>query len=373
MTTMGAHGQGGITRRKDGRMQVAITLVSGQRLYRTIPRLTDPKRQAKLAKDALRELIAIREAELDPAGQTLEAYLRSWLADMASATNARLRPNTLAFYRIIAAKHLVPVLGEYPLHRLREAHVQAWIDGLGISPQYVSHCRAFLRRVLNVAVRQRILERNPAVGVELPKIPRYRPATMTAAEVRSVLAATAGDRLGALWRVAAVTGLRSSELAGLSWDDVDAERRLVTVTARLARQNGEWVRVAPKADRALERLALDADTAAAIEAHRVRQAAERTADWPYWGLVFTTAGGYPLDRGTLLDEFHRACDRAGVARRRVHDLRHTNNALMRDAGVAKDVRKARQAHATDVMDDRYGGPSEALDRDAADRLGEALR
>jgi integrase len=373
MGGMARHGDGGVTKRKDGRLQVAITLTSGRRIYRTIPRLSDPKRQRELAERARRELVTMREAELDPGGQTLEAFLRSWLRDMASATHARIRPNTLAAYTVIAEKHLIPVLGEHRLERLRESHVQAWLDGLAISAQYVSHCRAFLRRVLNVAVRQRVIARNPAVGVELPRIPKYKASPMAQAEIRTLLEATTDDRLGALWRVAAITGLRSGELAGLSWDDVDLERGVITVTARLARQNGEWVRVALKADRPLERMAIDRRTAELLDAHRIRQAAERTADWPYWGLVFTTAAGYPLDRWRLRDEFHRACDLAGITRRRPHDIRHTNNSLMRDVGVAKDVRKARQGHSTDEMDDRYGLPSEIQDRDAAERLSEAIR
>lgn len=136
MANVGRHGEGGVTRRKDGRLQVAITLTSGRRLYRTIPRLSDPKRQRELAERTRRELVAIREAELDPSGQTVAVYLRSWLASMASAVNPRIRPNTLAFYTTIAEKHLIPALGEVRLENLRERHVQAWLDGLALSPQY---------------------------------------------------------------------------------------------------------------------------------------------------------------------------------------------------------------------------------------------
>lgn len=373
MATMGAHGEGGTTRRRDGRVQVAITMPNGRRVYRTIPRMSDPKRQKRLAAEALRQLVAAREADLDPAGQTLEEFLRSWLRSMADATHARIRPNTVAFYTTIADKHLIPVLGGYSLDRLSERHVQAWLDGLRMSAQYVSHCRAFLRRVLNVAYRQRIISRNPAIAVELPPITKYRANAMTAAEAHALIDATADDRLAALWRLAIVTGLRIGELLALSWDDVDLEARTLTVVARLARENGEWVRAKPKADREIERMAIDDETVAGLEAHRIRQAAERRADWPYWGLVFTTPTGYPIDRHAVMVAFRDACDRAGIARRRVHDIRHSNGGIMRAEGVDRETRKARLGHSTDAMAARYSRASEAQDRAAVESIARAIR
>jgi len=373
MTLMGRHGDGGITKRADGRLQVSITLAGGRRLYRTIPRLTDPKRQRELAERTRRELVAMREAELDPAGQTVADYLRSWLRSMTSATHARQRPNTIAHYRNAVELHIIPVLGDLRLERLSERHIQAWVDGLRASPQSISHYRAALRRALNVAVRHRIIARNPAIAVDLPEVPRFRASPLTVTEAHRLLEATSGDRLGALWRLAILTGLRSGELLGLSWDDIDLEAGAVTVRAQLQRQDGGWIRAEPKADRALERVSIDADTVAALAAHKLRQAAERQPDWPYWGLVFTTPRGYPIHRSDALVAFREACDRAGVARRRFHDLRHSSATLMRELGVDREVRKARLGHSTDAMTERYAHASTSQDRAAVERLAEAVR
>jgi integrase len=372
MRSMGDHGQGGITKRTDGRLQVSLTMPSGRRVYRTVPAMIDPKRQRRLAEELRRQLVAAREADLDPAGQTLADYLRSWLTGMASATNARVRPGTLSFYRTVTERHIIPTLGGYKLERLSERHVQAWLDGLRMHPRYVHHCRAVLRRALNIAMRQRILARNPAIAVELPSIPEFRPAPMTAAEAHALLAASAGDRLAALWRLGLVTGLRSGELLALSWADLDLAVGTVSVTARLARQDGQWVRVPTKADRSLERVAIDPATVAVLEAHKVRQAVERQPEWPYWGLVFTTRNGYPIDRHEVIAEFRLACDAAGIARRRFHDVRHSSATIMRDLGIDREVRKARLGHSTDRMAEHYAQASTAQDRAAVERLADAI-
>jgi len=122
-----------------------------------------------------------------------------------------------------------------------------------------------------------------------------------------------------------------------------------------------------------ERVAIDADTVAALTAHKLRQAAERQPDWPYWGLVFTTPHGYPIHRRDVLDAFRLACDRAGVKRRRFHDLRHSSATLMREVGITGEVRKARLGHSTDDMSERYAHASATQDRDAVERLAEAVR
>lgn len=373
MRTMGRHGDGGVTRRKDGRIQVSITLTSGRRIYRTIPRLSDPKRQAELAERARRELLAMREAEIDPGGQTLAVWLRSWLRSMAEARHARLRPNTLAGYTIIAEKHLIPALGDIRLEALRVRHVQAWLDGLALSPQYVANCRAFLRRVLNVAVRQRVIRDNPATAVELPAVPAYRAKPLSADEARALLAAAAGDRHLPLWRLAIVTGFRVGELLALAWDDVDTDAGLVTVRARLARQAGAWVRVPTKAARRIETVAIDAATARILAEHRRRQAAERRPDWPYWGHVFVTVNGYPLERHAVMDAFRAACDRAGIERRRIHDLRGSSATLLADLGVEEAIRMARLGHVTKRVHRRYAAASAAQDRAAVELLAEAIR
>jgi integrase len=195
---------------------------------------------------------------------------------------------------------------------------------------------------------------------------------MTAVEAKALLDATADDRLAALWRLALVTGLRVGELLALSWADIDTEGRTVTVTARLARLNGEWVRAETKAARELQTIAIDAGTAGLLDTHRIRQAAERRPDWAYWGLVFVTPTGQPFDRHTVMEAFRDACDRAGIERRRVHDIRHGNATIMRDLGIDRETRKARHGHSTDEMDARYSGPSRAQDRAAVERLAEAI-
>lgn len=372
MTGVG-YGDGTITRRADGRLQVMVS-IDGRRRYAMIPAGLSPKEARRRAEAKRRELLALRDAAVDPSGLTLADYLDSWIASLRDAKRARVRPRTLDHYAMIVERHIKPALGHHRLQRLTERHVQAWIDADPASPRTIDHHRAVLRRALNVAVRQRRILRNVALAVDLPPIPEFRGSPLTFAEARALLEATSTDRLGAFWRLAIDTGCREAELLGLGWeDDVDLATGTITISRQLVRRGGQWGYALPKPGRSVARIALAADTVAALAAHRRRQTSERRPDWPYFGLVFLTTRGEPYHAAALLREFHAACDRAGVARRRIHDLRGTSATLMRELGIPEDVRMARLGHSTTAMARHYGQAREGIDRAAAAQLGAAIR
>jgi integrase len=354
------------------RWRVAVTMPDGKRVWRTA-------RSPREAERLRAGLVEARELDLDPTRQTLAGFLRSWIAGLDNARIQRVRPRTLEGYRMIVERHIIPTLGHLRLSQVTVPRVQAWIDADPMSARTTSHHRAVLRRALNVAVRQRLLAYNPAALVELPDVERDKSDPLTIVEVQALLEATRGDRLHPLWRLALTTGLRLGELLGLAWDDVDLPGRTITVRAQLQRlpaarggdANG-WARTPPKAARTLERIAIGERTAEVLEAHRVRQAGERTPAWRYFGLVFVTERGDPYHPSVVLKAFRLACEAAGIRRRRIHDLRHTSNRILKDEGMTEAEAMARLGHSTTTMSRRYGGPSEERDRAVAAVLDTAV-
>jgi integrase len=427
MPNVGVHGQGTgpfkvTTPTGQERWRVAVTMADGRRVWRT-------RTTYRAAEAARKGLVEARELDLDPTRLTLAGYLRSWIEGLRDGR--RIRPRTLDHYAMIVETHIIPDLGGIRLASLTARRIQAWVDADPASPRTVHHHRAVLRRALNVAVRQRLLPWNPAMAVELPRVTGDHADPLTLEEARRLIEATKDDRLGVLWRLAIVTGLRQGELLGLTWEDVnDGPLRSVSTTGtrrdagptvgatprvisgqgagdirrvsedragpaqddvgtpvvaslkvhrqlqRLSPERGGdangWARTPTKAARKLEVIALDEATAAALDAHRIRQAAERTAETVYWGMVFRTEAGFPYHSGPILDAFHEACVKAGIRKRRFHDLRGTTASLMAAAGVTEDVRQARLGHATKAMARHYAGASTEQDQAAVELLARRL-
>src|SRR5262249_21168071 len=112
----------------------------------------------------------------------------------------------------------------------------------------------------------------------------------------------AGDRLAALWTVAALAGCRPGELLGLGWDDVDWAAGRITVRRNLVKVPGRAPLLAdPKTEKGRRALRLPPEAVEALRLHRTRQAALRLrlgADyggaWRAADLVFASQAGAPL-------------------------------------------------------------------------------
>ena len=363
---MRRHGEGSIWERKDGRHVAAVSLPNGRRRVRYAR--SEKAAKAALA-DLLRELDAGVVASRDP---TLGDYLARWLRDGAGP---RVAPKTLTRYAEIVNLHLVPALGRRRLSRLSADDVAGYLAAKAReqSPQTVAHHRAVLRTALNQARRWGLVGRNVAELTDPPRLPRVERQVLTVEQARLLLSHSKDERLHALWVLALTTGMREAELLGLAWEDTDLARGTVRVSHTLHRIEGEWVRLAPKTERSRRTIALTDLARAALEEHRRRMARERTPDWPYWGLVFTTTRGWPLHANVVLSEWYRALDRLGLPRVRFHDLRRGAATFLVAEGVHPRVVMALLGHSTVRMAmDLYAHTSAEETREAARKIEEAL-
>lgn len=98
----------------------------------------------------------------------------------------------------------------------------------GLAPQTVVHYMKFLRHILNKAVRDGKLEKNPFAQVKLPKVASGKTRFLSHEEERALIEKI-GTPYGSWLRLSVLTGLRLGEQFGLKWADVDLERGLVTL------------------------------------------------------------------------------------------------------------------------------------------------
>lgn len=96
------------------------------------------------------------------------------------------------------------------------------------TPQTVNRYVAWLRKVLNIAVRDGKLPTNPATKLKMFKEPKGRTRFLTLDEEAKVLNAM-GPVYSTWARLAILTGLRQMEQFSLKWGDVDLQRGLLTL------------------------------------------------------------------------------------------------------------------------------------------------
>lgn len=287
----------------------------------------------------------------EPAALTMGALLDEWLA----GASTRLRPSTVAQYTW-AVRHLQPLVGDIPLQRfgpreaeraLTEASAMPRADGRpgGLSSRSLALLHAVLFSALRRAEQMELIRSNPMRLVRAPRGSASEseeiPA-LTAEEARALLRVARGTRYWAAVVLAITAGLRSGEIRGLRWQDIDWRRGVLHVLRSEA---------GPTKTRASRRaVTVSQATLRALREYQRWQEAERLRAGPTWqgkGLVVCGPTGLPLSRHTLDHGVKRLMARAGIPPRRFHTLRHTMATLMGERGVPLKVVSSRLGH-TDI-------------------------
>jgi integrase len=206
----------------------------------------------------------------DPHQQTVKQFLENWLEQAVKRHN---RPRTYDKYKHDIAHYILPSIGKQQLAKLTPDHVQRMLYAAadaGLSPRSVSNVRGVLRRALNQALRFGYVTRNVATLVDAPRTTTFTIQMLDEEQARQLLAAVAGHRLEALYRVALALGLRRGEVCGLLWSDVDFENARIKITGMLQRQNGRLERTPTKTKASAATLALPPVLLRALRQHHAR-------------------------------------------------------------------------------------------------------
>lgn len=165
---------------------------------------------------------------------TLDEWYETWI----SSYKYGLRPNTVTYYSQVYRLHVKPVLGDKKLYKIRQTDIlkalidMVEVDGLGF--ETVDKSRAIIRDMMDKAVNNGILRRNPAQGVKTPiKNEDSDVRVLNREEQVSFFNAARGTWYYNLFVVAVNTGMRIGELGGLRWDDIDWDANLIRVDRTL--------------------------------------------------------------------------------------------------------------------------------------------
>lgn len=118
---------------------------------------------------------------------------------------------------------------------LRPVTVERWLESLPHAPSTRAKIRNLMSALFQHAIRQEWAENNPIRAVRVSAKRLEEPDILTAQEVHAlILELPEPCRTMAL--LAALTGLRSSEMLGLQWQDVDLEGRVIRLRRGVVNQ-----------------------------------------------------------------------------------------------------------------------------------------
>ncbi|MDA8296875.1 MAG: site-specific integrase [Actinomycetota bacterium] len=294
--------------------------------------------------------------------------------------SSELRPTTRDLYLRTTTNYVLPHLGSVKLRDLSPARIVVWLTGLkgsGTGARTVELAGTTLHKILSAALDLELIARNPAdnraVRAARGTAKAPAPVVWTPEQTRAFLDSQRGDRLYPLWRLAACTGLRRGELAGLRWSDIDLDSGALKVSTTRVVVGWEVVESGPKTHAGARVIGLDAGSVATLRQHRKAQLEERLRAGELWqgttDLVFVDELGRALHPGYLTRTLTARARGAGLPPVRLHALRHGHATHGLESGVPLAVMSKRLGHASiRITADTYSHVTAAVDQAAADQV-----
>jgi integrase len=241
------------------------------------------------------------EAESTTLAEALDRYMAEHIPRLSRTNTAKFRTAALK-KRAIASKTLAAIRGKDIADLIREREAE------GMSGGTIRHDLALLSNLYNLAIRDWGMEslRNPVTLVTKPKANKGRERRLEAGEEERLLSAVADIELRNIIRLALETAMRRGELASLSWNDIDLERK----TAMLYETKNGETRSIPLSPRALEVLRGIREERQGEEGKK-QEGGEKGVVFPHFKSPWK-----------ITVEMGKACKRAGIEGLRFHDLRH---------------------------------------------------
>lgn len=305
-------------------------------------------------------------------GQWLELWAEEYLTDR--------KPGTVSTYATNMKNHIKPALGAVRLSRLHPHQVQTFVNDLeGLAPSSVRLIYKILHMALEKAVQLGYLGQNPAANCALPRADKKEIRPLGDPETAELLTIMTGTELEPLVRIALFTGMRLSELLGLTWDCVDWKTGALQVSKQLTlpsqRQNGLFQ--SPKSGKSRTILPAAA-VLTELKKQQIRQAEQRLKAGPHWqdsaGLAFTLADGQPLDQWRVQRRFRALLQHSPLEQVRFHDLRHTYAVNAIRAGDDIKTVQSNLGHSSAAFTlDRYAHFTAQMQSDSARRMDAFIR
>ena len=182
------------------------------------------------------KIIEVRAAE---SHSTCNFKVSSVLSEWLKETKHCVKDSTLANYTLKAEKHILPAFGDSSLSSISSDDIYSFIElkqGTGLSNRYICDILIMMKSVFKYAVKKYRIY-NPMDGIIMPKRGKPEISLLDEDEKNKLHSYITDNQSHTNLGVALTmsTGLRIGELCALRWEDIDLEKRILTVRKTLQR------------------------------------------------------------------------------------------------------------------------------------------
>ncbi len=292
--------------------------------------------------------------------QSVQQFMDGWLSGRGCTESTRTRyQNVLTlFYEHLGpkAKHSIQTLSDHDIQTFRDKFIGR------VSTGTINLYLKVIRGALNHAVKKNLLTRSPALGVESVAGAKHKRKPFTLAQLKMIMGA-ATDDLKTATMCGLYTGLRLSDVAALTWANVDLQKGELTTTEKKTRQTRTMQIAKPLLAYLTKIPAGDNPVAPLCPTLHGKPAGWVSAQ--FYDLLASVGLATPRDHQS------KQKGRSSIRQQNpytFHSLRHTTANLLKNTGASNTTSMAILGHENEEVHQIYGDVEADTIRKALDKL-----
>lgn len=311
----------GITQQKNGLYNGCFTDKLGKRRMRRFKKLQECRKWLEDSK-YIDEHSSITEAN----NMMVDAWFEYWI----SIKEKTVRPNTVRNYRERYQINISKVIGKMLLVDVKPIHCQKIFSDMaeeGYKTTTMYQARIALFNMLEFAKENDIIINNPckkSVRSDMGK-PSSKKEALTIADQQTFLKYAKGQSYENQYRFVLQTGLRTGELVGLKWEDIDFEKKTLTIVRSMEfRHSSQVWRIGdPKSKSGFRTIPLTDEAVRILKDQKAKNIKLKVIPMEWRDFIFLCRKGTPIKNSTYDTALYKICEKAGIKPFAMHILRHT--------------------------------------------------
>ncbi len=256
----------------------------------------------------------------------VDAWFEYWI-DVKKKT---VRPNTVRNYTERYNKNIQKIIGRKILTEVKSIHCQKIFTDMaeeGYKTSTIYQTRIALFNMLEFAKENEVILSNPckkSVKSDMGK-PSQKKEALTIDVQKKFIEYAKGQSYENQFRFILQTGLRTGELVGLKWEDIDFSKKAIRIQRSMEYRYsvGEWRIGEPKSKAGYRTIPLTDEAIRILTEQKEKNKNIKKIQEEWSDFIFLSRKGEPVKNSAYDTALFKICDKAKINRFSMHVLRHT--------------------------------------------------